>query len=162
MHRSCAYVAVALSLAFAAPSGPVTAQPVYRCVDAAGTRFQDRACDAGAEGERLELVAAQVTTAPPPAVRELVERYEARRVPVVRGRGAPAAKSRAQRPAYRCTEDSGRVAWLNRPCPAPRARKGARAPGMRQELVTQREACEGRHASLDPYERDKRGPPTCR
>ena len=167
VHRLYACLAGALALAFAlaATSRPVAAQPVYRCVDAAGTRFQDTACDARAQGERLELAAAPVATAPPPAVRELVERYEARRTPVARTRGAGgarAAKSRAARPAYRCTEDSGRVTYLNRPCPAPRARKGERAPGVRQELVTQREACEGRHAALDPYERDKRGPPECR
>jgi len=157
--------ALAATFAFATHSPPVVAQPVYRCVTAAGTTFQDTACAARAHGERLELPAAPAAADPPPAVRELIDRYEARRSPAARAGGAgraSAARPIAEKPAYRCTDDFGATMFLNRPCPKPHASKGKRVPIVRQELVTQREACEGRHAALDPYERDKRGPPQCK
>ena len=162
MHCSAplaAAVLLALGPALAA------AQPVYRCVVADRVAFQDTAC-AGAETidplAREPLPAGAV----PDAVKALVERYETRSGGAREGRtvraSAPARRARADsRPAYRCTAPDGRSTYSSQPCRAPRAKEGERPVPIEQQLVTQREACEGRHAELDPYEREKRGPPAC-
>ncbi|HET9484275.1 MAG TPA: DUF4124 domain-containing protein [Xanthomonadales bacterium] len=152
-----AIAALALSLA-----GAALAQPVYRCAGADGVAFQDTACRGGARGEKLAIEAA-VPAEAPPAVQELVARYEARQRAPQRPAGKPRPRrTAAQKPAYKCTDATGRVDYLGRPCPKPRARAGKPAPVVEQQQVTQREACEGRHAQLDPYERDRLGRSRCR
>ena len=138
--------------------------PVYRCESAAGVSFQDTACAGAARGDRLELAVVEVAPQPP-AIAELVERYELRRRASAkaspRGGARPARAARDQ-PAYRCTRSDGVVEYLDTRCPKPRAARGKPAPTVVEERITAVEACEGRHAALDPYERDKRGAPSCR
>lgn len=135
--------------------------PVYRCVDAAGrVTFRDTSCGALA-GDRLELPES-VPGKVPPAVRELVAHYEASRAQRARPtRTSRAPRRSAQRAAYRCTTAGGEVSFRTGPCPKPRAARGKPAPAVLEERITAREACEGRWLLLDPYERDKRGPPDC-
>ena len=149
-----------MAIAAAGP-GVAVAAPVYRCVDAAGgVTVRDTACGALAGG-RLELPESQPGKAPP-AVRELVTRYEASRSPRARpARPSRAPRRRTERAAYRCTTAGGEVSYRAGACPKPRAVRGKPAPAVLEERVTAREACEGRWLLLDPYERDKRGPPDC-
>ena len=157
LWTTLAAAVLALSLADTA-----LAQPVYRCADAAGVAFQDTACSGGARGEKLALEVAAPTEAPP-AVQDLVARYEARqRGPERSARKPRPRRAAAQKPAYKCTDATGRIDYLGRPCPKPRARGGKQPPAVEQRRVTQREACEGRHAQLDPYERDRLGRARCR
>lgn len=161
-HRRDARRAAPLRVAGAllgAAVGCVEAAPVYRCLASNGVVvFQDRACGADA-GHRVELAegaAAEVS----PAVLELVARYEAARS------GPPARRPRAarrarDRPAYRCTTADGTVSYRSSPCPKPRAARGKPPPVVHEQQVSAREACEGRWLLLDPYEREKRGPPEC-
>lgn len=151
-------LAAALAIWAAAPSFGHAA-PVYRCVGPGGTvAYRDVACD-DAGGVRLELETAAPGEAPP-AVRELVARYEARRE-ARPAAGKTARRRAAERPHFRCTTSDGIVSYRTSACPKPRAVKGKPAITMREEQVSAREACEGRHLLLDPYERDKRGPPEC-
>jgi hypothetical protein len=139
--------------------GQATAQPIYRCTSGDAVVFQDRACAAG--GERLALE--PVEAAPvPDAVQALVAAYEKRRNASRSVRVPSAGRTPAERPAYRCTSGDGRIDYLDRPCQAPRATKGRPVPTVVEQRITRREACEGRHALLDPYEREKRGAPSCR
>ena len=95
---------LALSLADA-----VLAQPVYRCVGAGGVAFQDTACGGGARGEKLAIEAPAPVDAPP-AVQELVARYEARqRGPERSVRKPRPRRVAAQKPAYQCTDATGRI-----------------------------------------------------
>lgn len=137
----------------------VVAAPVYRCVGPnAAVAYQDRACGADA-GHPLELAEAEPGPVPP-AVQELVARYEARRSE--RPVRPPRATRRArERSAYRCTTSDGAVSYRSGPCPRPRASRGKPALAVHEAQVSAREACEGRWLLLDPYERDKRGPPEC-
>ena len=137
------------------------AAPVYRCVDPAGhVTFRDTACGALA-GDRLELPES-VPGKVPRAVRELVARYEAGRTQRARPiRPSRAPRRSAERAAYRCTTAGGEVSFRTGPCPKPRAARSKPAPAVHEERITAREACEGRWLLLDPYERDKRGPPDC-
>ena len=137
------------------------AAPVYRCVDAAGAvTFRDTACGALA-GDRLELPES-VPGKVPPAVRDLVARYESSRSDRARpSRPGRAPRRTAERAAYRCTTADGEVSYRAASCPKPRAARGRPAPAVQEERITAREACEGRWLLLDPYERDKRGPPDC-
>lgn len=163
MKRVAMIVGCSLALLLLAAEAAAGNGPVYRCESAAGVSFQDTACAGAASGERLEIE----TTAPapqPPAIAELVQRYEARRRAAAKApRGASAAARAArERPAYRCTRSDGVVEYVDTRCPKPKAARGRPAPTVVEERITAVEACEGRHAALDPYEREKRGAPSCR
>ena len=137
---------------------------VYRCESAAGVSFQDTACAGAARGDRLELAVAEAAPQPP-AIAELVQQYEPRRRASAKASprgGAGTSRAARDKPAYRCTRSDGVVEYLDTRCPKPRAAKGKPAPTVVEERITAVEACEGRHAALDPYEREKRGAPSCR
>ncbi len=146
-----------VALVFLIALGEAAAQPVYRCAAEGGVTFQDRPC---AGGERLALES-EAPDEVAPAVVELVARYEKRRASTARA-STRAPRRAAERPAFRCTTTGGEVAILDRPCPKPRSIDGKAAEPVREERITQREACEGRWAQMDPYDRHKRGWPKCR